>query len=135
MPVVLYGCETRSLILGENRVTEKVFGPKKTEMAEGWSKLYSEERRYFYYSPYMIRNIKSSMVKYLGHVERKGGKRTVCRIFVGQSQVEINQYEDQDECRWIALRWILYRKDWDWICVAQDRDNWRALVSAVREPS
>jgi hypothetical protein len=47
LPVVLYGCETWSLILREehrlrvfeNRVLRRVFGPKRDEMTGGWRKL------------------------------------------------------------------------------------------------
>jgi len=33
--------------------------------------------------------------------------------------------------RWIILGWISRRWDVDWIGLAQDRDRWRTLVSAV----
>jgi hypothetical protein len=42
LPVVLYGCETRSLILREehklfqNGVLRKIFGPKKDEVTRQW---------------------------------------------------------------------------------------------------
>jgi hypothetical protein len=43
-PVVLYGCETRPLILREehrlrvfeNRVLRRIFGPKRDEVTGGW---------------------------------------------------------------------------------------------------
>jgi len=49
--VVLYGCETWSLILREerrlrvfyNRVLRRVFGPKRAEMTGEWRKLQYEE--------------------------------------------------------------------------------------------
>ena len=51
LPVVLYGCETSSLTLGEerrlrvceNRVLRRVFGPKKDEVTGEWRKLHNEE--------------------------------------------------------------------------------------------
>jgi hypothetical protein len=47
----LYGCETWSLILGEerrlrvfeNRVLRRIFGPKKDEVTAEWKKLHNEE--------------------------------------------------------------------------------------------
>jgi hypothetical protein len=49
--VVLYGCETWSLTLREerrlkvfeNRVLRRVFGPKRNEVTGEWSKLHNEE--------------------------------------------------------------------------------------------
>jgi hypothetical protein len=66
LPVVLYGCETLSLILREGhtrRVVEKrmmrIFGPKKDEVIGGWRKLHNEELHNLYSSPSIIRMIKS----------------------------------------------------------------------------
>ena len=47
LPFVLYGCETWSLILGEerrlrvfeNRVLRRIFGPKRDEVTVEWRKL------------------------------------------------------------------------------------------------
>jgi hypothetical protein len=51
LPVVLYGCETWSLTLREerrlrvfeNRVLRRVFGPKRVEVTGEWRKLHNEE--------------------------------------------------------------------------------------------
>jgi hypothetical protein len=51
LPVVLYGCETWSLILREehrlrmfeDRVLRKVFGPKRDEVTGGWRTLLYKE--------------------------------------------------------------------------------------------
>ena len=51
LPVVLYGCETGSLTLREerrlrvyeNRLLRKVFGPKRNEVTGEWRKLHNEE--------------------------------------------------------------------------------------------
>ena len=51
LPVVLYGCETWSLILREerrqrvfeNRVLRRIFRPKRDEVTRKWRKLYNEE--------------------------------------------------------------------------------------------
>jgi hypothetical protein len=66
-PVVLYGCETWSLILGEelslrlfeNRVLKRLFGPKMDEVTLEWIKLHNEELHILYSSPNIIRQIKS----------------------------------------------------------------------------
>jgi hypothetical protein len=77
--VVLYGCETWSLTLGEehrlrlseNRVLRKVFGPKREE--DGlWRKLHNDELHSLYSSPKIARVIKSRRMRWAGHVARMG---------------------------------------------------------------
>ena len=71
LPVVLYGCETWSLTLREerrlrvfeNRVLRKVFGPKRDEVAGEWRKLHNEELNDLYSSPNIIRVIKSRRMR------------------------------------------------------------------------
>ena len=68
LPVVLYGCETWSLTLREerrlrlfeSRVLRKIFGPKKDEVTEERRKLYNEELNNLYSLPNIVRVIKSS---------------------------------------------------------------------------
>jgi hypothetical protein len=63
LPVILYGCETWSLILREehrlrvfeNKVLRRIFGPKRDEVTGGWRKLCNEELRDLYSSPSIIR--------------------------------------------------------------------------------
>ena len=79
-PVVLYGCETWSLTLREerrlrvfeSRVLRRVFGPKKDEVTEEWSKLHNEELRDLYSLPNIVRVVKSRRTRWAGHVARMG---------------------------------------------------------------
>jgi hypothetical protein len=65
LPVVLYGYETWSLTLREehrlmvfeNRVLRRIFGPKRDEMTRGWRKLHNEELHGFYSSSSIVRVI------------------------------------------------------------------------------
>jgi hypothetical protein len=65
LPVVLYGCETWSLTLGEehrlrvfeNRVLRRIFGPKREEDGT-WIKLHNDELHSLYSSPNIVRVIK-----------------------------------------------------------------------------
>jgi hypothetical protein len=67
LPVVLYGCETWSLILREehrlrvfeNRVLGRIFGPKRDEVTGEWRKLHNEVLHNLYSSPDIIRQVKS----------------------------------------------------------------------------
>jgi len=66
-PIILYGCETWSLTLREerrlrvfeNRVLKKVFGPKRDEVTGEWRKLHNEELNDLYCSQNTVRVIKS----------------------------------------------------------------------------
>ena len=66
LPVVLYGCETWSLTLREernlrvfeNRVMRRVFESKKDEVTGEWRKLHNEEFRDLYYLPNIVRMVK-----------------------------------------------------------------------------
>jgi hypothetical protein len=51
-----------------------------------------------------------------------------------ESQKERDHQEDQDVGGWTILKWILRETGWDgmdWIDLAQDRDQCRALVNTV----
>jgi hypothetical protein len=71
--VVLYGLELtlkeeHSLRVFENRVLRRIFGPKRDEVIEGWRKLHNEELLKLYYSPSIIRTMKSRRMRWAGHV-------------------------------------------------------------------
>ena len=76
LPVVLYGCETWSLILREecrlrvfeNSVLRRIFGPKRDEVTGEWRKLHNEELNNLYSSPNIVRVIKSRRMRWAGHV-------------------------------------------------------------------
>jgi hypothetical protein len=94
LPVVLYGCETWSLTLREerrlrvfeNRVLRKIFGPKRNEVIREWRKLHNEELNDLYSSPNIVRVIKSRRMRLAGHVARMGKGRGVYRVLVGKSE-------------------------------------------------
>jgi hypothetical protein len=51
-----------------------------------------------------------------------------------ESQKERDHWEDKDVGGWTILKWILReigRDGVDWMDMAQDRDQWRALVNTV----
>jgi hypothetical protein len=86
LPVVLYGCETWSLTLGEerrlrvfeNRVLRRIFGPKRDEVRREWRKLYNEERNDLYSSPNIVRVIKSRRIRWAEHVAfMRGDERRI----------------------------------------------------------
>jgi hypothetical protein len=85
-------------------------GPKRDEVTGGWRKLHNEELDNFYSSPSIIIIIKSSRMRWAGHVARMGKKRNAYRILMG-NQKERDHYEDLDVGERIILKWILDRQD------------------------
>jgi len=94
LPVVLYGCETWSLALREerrlrvfeNRVLRRIFGPKRDEVTGEWRKLHNEELNDLYSSPNIVRVIKSRKIRWVGHMARMGERRDVYRVLVGKPE-------------------------------------------------
>jgi len=94
LPVVLYGCETWSLTLREerrlrvfeSRVLKRIFGPKRDEVTGDWRKLHNEELNDLYSSPNIVRVIKSRRMRFAGHVARMEEGRAVYRVLVGKPE-------------------------------------------------
>jgi hypothetical protein len=94
LPVVLYGCETWSLILREeyrlrvieDKVLRKIFGPKSDEVTDEWRKLLKEELHDLYFLPGIIGIIKSRRMRWAGHVARVGEERNAYRLLVGNQE-------------------------------------------------
>jgi len=82
LPVVLYGSETWSLTLREerrlrvfeNRVLRRVFGSKRDELTLEWRKLRNEELSDLYSLPNIVRVVKWRRMRWAGYV---GGERGV----------------------------------------------------------
>jgi hypothetical protein len=70
----------------ENRVLRRIFGPKRDEMTGDWRKLHNEELHNLYFSPNIIRMIKSRKMRWTGQVARMGEKMNACRILVGKPE-------------------------------------------------
>ena len=81
--VVLYGCDTWSLTLREERnlrvfenmVLRRIFGPTRDEVTGDWRRLHNEELNDLYSSPNIARVIKSRKMRWAGHVARIGEER------------------------------------------------------------
>jgi len=141
LPVVMYGCETWSLTLREerklrvfeNRVLRKIFGIRRDKVTGEWRRLHNEELNDLYSSPNIVQVIKWRRMKWAGHVARMGEERGVYRVLVGKP--EGRRPLGRPRRRWADnIRMDLQEVGcWymDWIGLAQDRDRWRTLVSAV----
>jgi hypothetical protein len=77
--------------------------------------------------------IKSRRMKWAGHIARMGENRNAYRIFVGKP--EGKRPPGSPRCRWVDnIKMDLRETGWggmEWIDLAQDRDQWRALVNTV----
>ena len=86
-----------------------------------------------YSSPNIVRVIKSRRMRWAGHVARMGEERGVYRVLVGKP--EGRRPLERPRRRWVDnIRTDLQEVGcgyMDWIGLAQARDRWRTLVSAV----
>jgi hypothetical protein len=94
LPVVLYGCETSSLTLREerrlrvfeNRVLRRVFGPKRDEVTGELRKLHNEELSDLYSLPNIVRVVESRRMRWAGRVARMGEGRCMHSVLVGKHE-------------------------------------------------
>jgi hypothetical protein len=118
LTVILYGCETWSLTLREERklrvfenmVLRRIFGPRRDEVTEEWRRMHNEELNDLYSSPNIVRVIKWRRMRWAGHVARMGEERGVYRVLVGKP--DGRRPMGKPRRRWvIILGWISRR--WD----------------------
>ena len=137
LPFVVYGCETLSLTLREerrlrgfgNRVLRRMIGPKKDEVTREYVM-----RSLLIWNPHPIilgyKIEKNEMSRAcMAYVER----RRVNRVLVWKREGKIPL--GRPSRRWkdnikMDLQEVEFG-DTDWIEMAQDRDRWRALMNAV----
>jgi len=65
-------------------VLRRIFGPKRDEVTGEWRKLHNEEFNDLYFSPNIVRVIKSRQMSWAGHVVRMGERRGLDRVLVGK---------------------------------------------------
>jgi hypothetical protein len=111
----------------------RIIGPKSDEVIGGSSKLHNEEIHNLCSSPNIIRMIKSRRMRWSGNVERTWEKRNAYRNLAEKTEgkrllegprckLEDNIKMNRREIGWGGM---------DWIDLAQDKDQWRALMNTV----
>jgi hypothetical protein len=119
------------------RCLAKALGPLhlyfKREEDESWRKVHNDELHRLYFSPNVVRVIKSRRMRWAGHVARMGEGRSVYRVLVVRS--EWKRPLGRPRCRWednikLDLREIEIDGA-NWIQLAHDRVQWWAFVNTV----
>ena len=117
----------------ENMVLRRIFGPRRDEVTGEWRRLHNEELNDLYSSPNIVRVIKWRRMIWAGHVALMGEESGMCRVLVGKP--EGRRPLGRPGRRWVDnVRMDLQEVGcgyMDWFGLAQDRDSWRTLVSAV----
>jgi len=141
VPVVLYGCETWSLTLREERklkvfenmVLRRIFGPRRDEVTGEWRRLHNDD---LYSSRSIVRVIKSRRMRWAGNVARMGEVTGVYRVLVGKP--EGKRTLGRLRRRWVDnIRTDLQEVEcgyMDWIGLAQNRQVAEAFACG-NEPS
>jgi len=110
-----------------------IFGPRSDEVTGEWRRLHNEELNDLYSSPNIVWVIKSRRMRWAGLVARMGEERGVYRVLLGKP--EGRRLLGRPRCRWVDnIRMDLQEVGcgyMDWIELAQDRNRWQTLVSAV----
>ena len=104
LPVVLYGVETWSLTLWEERklrvfqnmVLRGIFGPMRDEVTGEWRRLHNEELNDLYCSPNIVRMIKWRRMRWAGHVARMGEEMECIGSWCGNWRERDQKFKDQD---------------------------------------
>ena len=117
----------------ENMAFRRIFGPRTEDVTREWRKLHNEELNDLHSSLKIVRVIKSRRMGWAEHVARMGEGRGVCMVLVGKP--EGRRPLGRPRRRWVYnIRMDLQEVGcgyMDWIGLAEDRESWRTLVSAV----
>jgi hypothetical protein len=106
-------------------VLRRTFGPKRDEVTGEWRRLHNEELYALYYSPNIIRVIKSRGLRWEGNVARMGERGSAYRALVGK--LEERRPTGRPGRRWEDnIKMDLSDVGWggmEWIDLARDRDR------------
>ena len=114
-------------------VLRRIFGPRRDEVTGEWGRLHNEELNDLYSSHNIVWVIKSRRMRWAGHVARMGEETGVYTVLVGKP--EGMRPLERPRRRWVDnIRMDVQEVGcgyMDWIGLAQDRDGWWRLVSAI----
>jgi hypothetical protein len=116
--------EEHRLRVFENRVLRRIYGSKRDEVTGEWRKLHSGELHNLYSSSYIIRQIRSRRMRWVGHVACLRGERKVHEVLVGTPKGRRplgrlrHRWEYGIKMDLRAIGW----EDVEWIHLAQVKD-------------
>jgi len=97
------------LEVGLQSYLASVLGPRRDEVTGKWRRLHNEELNDLYSSPTIVWVIKSTRMRWAGHVAHMGEERGVYRVLVGK--LEGRRPLGRPRRRWIILGLISRRLD------------------------
>ena len=120
------------MVVFENRILRRIFGPKRDENGE-WRRLRNEELHSLYRSPNIVRVIKSRRLRWAGHVAIMEEGRNALKILTGKPTGK--RPLGRPRRRWEDnIRMDLEEigiNEGNWADSAQDRNYWRDLLNAA----
>jgi hypothetical protein len=75
----------------DNRMLRRIFGPKRDKVTGEWRKLHNEKLSDMYSSPNIIKVIKLKIMRWVGHLAHKGGRRGEYNALVGKLRERTTQ--------------------------------------------
>jgi hypothetical protein len=116
-----------------DELLRRISGSKRDGVTGDWRKLHNVELHNLYSSTSIIRMIKSRRIRWARHVALLEKKRTAYRILVGKPEGKRLPRKPRrmwvDNIKLDLIQIIL--GSMEWTDLAQDRDQWRALVNTV----
>jgi hypothetical protein len=115
-----------------NSVLKRTFGPKRDEVTGGWRTQHNEELHTLNSSPNIIRMLKSRRMRWMGHAVHMKIRNSY-NILVGKPEgkrpLGRPRYRWKDNIKMFVTETGL--DSVGWIHLAQDGDQWQALVNTV----
>ena len=140
-PIVLYGCETWTLTKArihrlevfENSILRRIYGPIFDNAQGQWVRRHNRDLRELSNQPYIQNVIKARRLRWAGHCARMPDERTpkivMNGVVQGQRPVGRPWYRWVDNIQKDTREIAPDIRDWQEI--AQDREQWRGLVTAA----
>ena len=82
------------MLMFENRVLRKIFGPKTDKTIGDWRSLHNEELHKLYPSSIIVRVIQSRRMRCAEHVPRRGARKGALQAFGWETRGKKNHFDN-----------------------------------------